>query len=129
MRADRLECYLITMARLLSLLLVFALVLTNGAVVPAALCQHADAQAHAAALQSSDVGAASAALAEETAAVESSKKNSLAQAAAVQLAGFMLPADPALPLPAGHESSATHATEPIALSSLTINPLLEPPLA
>ena len=55
------------MLRLLSLLFAFALILTNGAAVAVAMCQHESTQAHAAARQSQDTQESSAALAEDMA--------------------------------------------------------------
>lgn len=117
------------MPRLLSLLLMFALVLTNGAAVASAMCQHVDAQAHARAKQSSYEAVAAVALSEEAAAVSTRMKVSLADAASVQLAGFIVPAEPFLPQPYSLEPARELAAEPLALPTLAVRPLLEPPLA
>lgn len=117
------------MARILSLLMMLAFVLTNGAAVASAMCQHVDAEAHAYARQSADTGIASEAMAEETAAAALSKKSALADAAGVHLAGFLQPSAADLPTPATTAALRAPATEPAKLASMAISPLLEPPLA
>jgi hypothetical protein len=128
LHVDDVGCYLFTVARLLSLLMMLALVMTSGAAVPMAMCQHVDAGAHALALQSSESEVASVALAEESAAAAASK-SALADAAAVQLAGFLLPADIELPAPPSLSALSRPAVHPAKLASRAISPLLEPPLA
>lgn len=53
--------------RLLSLMFALVLMLTNGAAVALAMCQHGSSSAHVAARQSSDIRESSAALTEEMA--------------------------------------------------------------
>jgi hypothetical protein len=118
-----------TMSRLLTLLIILALVATNGPAVAAAMCQHRDAGAHAAARQSAEASISVAALSEETAARAAAKSSSLSDAAAPLLAGYMLPdGPPALPfriiVPASTRLS--NAPEP---GGRSVRPLLEPPLA
>lgn len=117
------------MARLLSLLMILALVLTNGASVAAAVCQHADAQAHASALLSVDAETAADAQAEDRAARNALQKGTLVDAAAVQLAGFMLPPEVAVPAPVRTEPIKRHAADERVLANRAVSPLLEPPLA
>jgi hypothetical protein len=117
------------MARLLSLLMMLALVLTGGAAVPMAMCKHIDAEAHASALESSDAGIASAAVAEETAAVSASKKSALADAVSIQLAGYLLPAEIDVPPPSALSAVFGFTMDPAKLAGRAISPLLEPPLA
>lgn len=116
------------MARLISLLIMLALALTNSSAVAAAMCQHVDAKAHAFALQSPNRDVAGAAINEEAAAA-ANKKGTLADAAAVQLAGFLLPSSPSIGAPRSIEPMSRAATHPARLASRTVSPLLEPPLA
>jgi hypothetical protein len=116
------------MRRLLILLLMLTLSVSNGAAVAAALCEHVDARAHAAALQSSDQGIAAEAHHEETAAAAVDKKAAFGDAAAAQLAGFLQPAEPALNLPAASEMPLRPG-EAVRLSHRDTLPLLDPPLA
>ena len=123
------ECYFMTVARLLTLLILFALAVTNGPAVAMAMCQHGDARAHSAARQSSDTGAAAAAMNEEAAAKAASEQASLGDAAGTLLAGYMLPGDP-LPLPKRVvEASVKHMPLLYEPGGRTVRPLLEPPLA
>jgi hypothetical protein len=117
------------MARLISLLMMLALVLTNGASVAAAVCQHADGRAHAAAIASADEEAAAEARGEEAAAKAAMRKGTLADAAAVQLAGFMLPPQVSLRAPERSEALAHTRADRRAPANRAIRPLLEPPSA
>ncbi|CAA9532742.1 MAG: hypothetical protein AVDCRST_MAG23-1180 [uncultured Sphingosinicella sp.] len=123
------ECYFITVAKLISLLIMLALAVTNSSAVAAAACQHVDAQAHAVALQSSDPDVAATAADEEAAAAEANNKSTLAKAGAVQLAGFLLPSAPAISAPRSVEALSRAPIRPEPLPSRTVSPLLEPPLA
>lgn len=116
------------MTRLISLFIMLALAVTNSSAVAAAMCQHVDAKAHAYALQSPDRDVAAVAL-EEEAAAAASKKGTLADAAAVQLAGFLLPSGPSISEPRSIESTSRAPTPPARLANRSISPLLEPPLA
>ena len=123
------ECYFIAVARLLTLLILFALAVTNGPAVAMAMCQHGDARAHAAARQSTEAGTAAAAMSEEAAAQAAPEQASLGDAARTLLAGYMLPGDP-LPLPNRLvEAGATHIPLLYESDGRTVPPLLEPPLA
>ena len=117
------------MARLLSLLIAFALVFTSGPAVAAAMCQHADAHAHAAARASLNMEVAAEALSEEAAAAKTLQNSTLADAAAVQLAGYVLAAEPVIPAPEASEPMGHYAPEDPALANRASRPLLEPPLA
>lgn len=117
------------MSRLLSLLAMFALVLTNGTAIATAMCGHTDAQAHAAALQSTDARVASAAMTEDAASSTASKQATPADGAAVQLAGFLLPSNPVLPTPGSSGALDRRPADAAKLASRAISPLLQPPLA
>ena len=114
-------------AKLVSLLMALALVMTNSVAIAAAKCRHLDNEAHISARQSADGGIAAEAIAEETAAIAASNKGALADAASVQLAGAVMPSVPTLPSPS--TSAGPSEPEPPAtkLSGITIMPLLEPP--
>jgi hypothetical protein len=116
------------MRRLLLLLLMLTLSVTNGTAVAAAKCVHVDAEAHAAALLSSDLEIAAEAHGEEAAAATADKKAALADAAAVQLAGFLRPAGPALRTPDANEIPLRPG-EAARLPHRATRPLLDPPLA
>jgi hypothetical protein len=64
--------------RLVGLFIAFALLFSNGVAVGNAICQHGEAQAHAAALRSLDEQVSSAAKAEEMAEHAASKSGTLA---------------------------------------------------
>jgi hypothetical protein len=115
------------MRRLLLLLLMLTLSVTNGAAVAAAVCEHRDARAHQAALASSDLEIAADAHHEEAAAAAAEKKAGLADAAAVQLAGFLQPAEPAFAVPAA-VAMTLRPGDAARLSHRTTRPLLTPPL-
>lgn len=105
----------------------FALTLGNGTAVAAAICQHPDARAHAAALQSSDVAVAAAALSEDRAANSVEKEGMLADGGGVSLLGFVLPPEPELALRTVERASPP-LTAVAPLASRSPPPLLEPPL-
>jgi hypothetical protein len=117
------------MVRLLSLLMMLMLVLTNAASVTAAVCQHADASAHIAARSSHDAEVAAQAHHEETGAKKAAQKSTLADAAASQLAGFTLPPEPALKAPAPSQRARKSFVDEPELANRALRPLLEPPLA
>lgn len=116
------------MSRFLTFLILLALTFSNSAAVASVLCQHGDAQAHAAALQSHDAASAAEARSEDTAERSISDLASLADAAAASLAGYALPPEPiSVPL---HLRTLQHghAGEVAPLSGRAISPMLEPPL-
>lgn len=118
-----------TMARLVSLLIMFALAVTNGPAIAMAMCQHEDARAHAAARHNPDAGVSAAARTEEAAAREAAKRGSLGDAATTLLAGYILPSDSPPLLPRSVEPTGGHSTHAPGLPSRSVPPLLEPPLA
>jgi hypothetical protein len=79
--------------RILCLLIAFALLFTNGAAVGHAMCQHADATTHTAALNSIDDRESSAALAEEMADKAASKSGRTADVP-FSVVGLLNPASP-----------------------------------
>ena len=121
-------CYLIAVTRLLTLLMMLVLAVANGPAVAAAICEHHDARAHAAAKASGDTGVAADALDEESAARAASFDGALGEAAGTLLAGYLLPAAPVVPVRV-NEAPQRHAAEPVPLESRGVAPLLEPPLA
>jgi hypothetical protein len=116
-------------ARLLSLLMMLTLVLTNSAATAAALCQHEDAEAHASARQSDDAHIAAEAIIEEAAAAAESKEGAVADAGGFQLGGYLLPSDLLLPTPASLASAHQRSADADKRPSRAVSPLLEPPLA
>lgn len=114
------------MYRLLILLILFALTLGNGAAMAAAICQHQDARAHAAALHSSDTAVAAAALSEDRAAT-AEKEGTVSDGASASLLGYVLPSEPELAL-RGAERENLPKTAARRLSGRSPPPLLEPPL-
>ena len=122
------ECYLMTVTRLITLLILFALVVTNGPAVAMAKCQHEDARAHAAALQSTEARERTVAVGEE-AAKAASEKASLGDAATTLLGGYILPGD-ALQFPSRViEATTRHVDKTSPPGTRNVPPLLEPPLA
>ncbi len=117
------------MARLLTLLMMFALVLTNSAAQAAAVCQHRDAATHAAARDSGDAGVAVGAMIEEAAAAEAEQAGILADAASAQLSGFVLPSDVSLSAPIMGARLQACVCDVDGRPGLAVDPLLEPPLA
>jgi hypothetical protein len=118
-----------TMARLLTLLMMLVLAIANGPAVAAAICEHRDARSHAAAAASADAGVSAEAIGEETAAKAAGGDGALGDAASTLLAGYLLPAQPS-PLPFRTiEASAGSPGEAAVLVGRSVPPLLEPPLA
>jgi hypothetical protein len=128
LRPDLERCYLITMRRFLALLIMFAVAISNGAGVAAAMCQHSDLVAHVAARQSADRDTADSAANEEFAAHSVSKQGVLGDTGASSPAGFILPPD-SIDVPAIIGERAKFATEATApLYGREPPPLQEPPL-
>lgn len=123
------ECYLMIVARLVTLLIIFAFVFANGPAIAMAKCQHEDALAHAAALQSSESNTSAVAQSEETAAKAVAKKGSLSEAATTLLAGYIAPTDSSSFPRRFVESAHRLVTNATGLGSRSVPPLLEPPLA
>lgn len=117
------------MARLLTLLLMFALIGANGPAVATAMCQHEDARSHEQALQSADRGESRMAHAEESAATALSKKGSLHEAGAGLFQAAMLPADPFEALPPPARAGPLGIMDASPLIGRIPPPLHRPPLA
>jgi len=117
-----------TVTRLLTLLIMFALSFTNGAALAAAMCTHQDARAHMAARASGDAKVAAAALTEESAA-KASKAAALTDAAAAAFAAYMLPPEPLALPPRVIDPTRRPVTDSPGLASRSVPPPLEPPLA
>ena len=123
------RCYLITVTRLLTLLIMFALAVTNCAGVAGAMCQHEDARAHAEALRSSDRIVSQSAQTEDAASEAASKKRSATDSSGTSLAGYALPPEVFSIAPRLPEPQARHAADSAALRNRALQPMLEPPLA
>ena len=118
-----------TVLRFVTLLIMLAFVFTNGPAIAMAMCQHNDARAHAAALQSPDSEMSVKALSEEIVAKAASGQGSLGEAATTLLAGYILPPEP-LPLPLRFVEPMTRdPTDVAGRRGRSVPPLLEPPLA
>jgi hypothetical protein len=118
-----------TMPRLLTLLIMFALAVTNSAAVASVMCQHEDLRAHVLARESHDAAVSQAALTEETADKGTAKKRSFADAAGASLSGFALPPE-AISVPLRlREPQDRNATDAASLANRSLRPMLEPPLA
>jgi hypothetical protein len=117
------------MTRLVTLLMIIALVVANGSAVAGAVCRHRDAREHAIARQSQDAKVAAVALSEEAAAAVASKKGALGSNASLSLPAYVLPAAALSPVPHAVEPMRGPQAEPAPLSSRSIRPLLEPPAA
>ena len=123
------KCYLMTVARLVTLLIMFAFVIVNGPAVALAKCQHEDALTHAAALQSSDSEVSAVAQSEETAATAVSKNGFLSEAATTLLAAYILPTAASSFPRRFVEPAHSLMTNATGRGSRSVPPLLEPPLA
>lgn len=117
------------MVRLVTLLMMVTLVVANGSAAAGAMCRHRDARAHAIARQSQDAKVAAVALMEETAAAVVSKKGALGSNASVSLPAYILPCAALTPAPRAVEPMRRPQEESTPLSSRSIRPLLEPPVA
>jgi len=115
--------------RVLTFLLLLVLVATNGTAVATVLCQHQDAQAHAAALQSEVASDVAEAAGEETAAKTAGKKAAGADASASLLAAYMLPPSSPSLAPGASDAVAQFAMEGAVPPGRLVEPLLRPPHA
>ena len=116
------------MARLLTLLMMITLVISHGSAGAAAICHHQSQHQHAVALSSHDAGVAAAAIVEDAAADFVSGKASHSVAGHVHVAADMVPAPR---LSASYHSAESPRLRPLPqapLASLTMRPLLQPPL-
>lgn len=117
------------MARLLSLFMIFALVLTQGSSMAAAVCRHQNAHEHLMARQSQDAKVAAVSLGEEAAAAAVVKKASHSSDASGHWPAEMLPPrSEAVPLPS-RERIVFQPPRQARLLSANIAPLLKPPSA
>jgi len=117
------------MARLLTLLMMIALVVANGSAAADAMCRHRDAREHAIARQSHDAKVAAVALTEEAAAAVGSKSGTLGGSASVSLPAYILPAAALTPVPLAAEPLPEARMQVPPLPGRSIPPLLEPPVA
>jgi hypothetical protein len=115
--------------RLLTLLMIFALVVANGASVAAAVCAHDNVRQHAAARQSPDASVSAVALREEAADSHAARKAALADAGSISWVFDILPA-PGLAVPTAVAESVLRRPAPIGIpGGISLRPLLEPPAA
>lgn len=114
------------MSRVLHILLFVAFAVTNVAAAPMAFCQHVDATAHSAALNSDDAATSADAHAEDAAGAVG--KGALAEVAASVTAAVLPATGPALGR-ADAEPSVWFADRAASLVGRTLTPLLDPPLA
>lgn len=112
--------------RFFTLLFAFALMLTNGAAVAIAMCQHESTQAHAAALQSQDTQESSAALAEDMAERSASQEGTGADLSPMVVA--LIPDAAALPHKIQLSARAGTPEDQTAPPNRSIMPRLRPPL-
>lgn len=116
------------MQRLLILILTVMFAATSAFATPMAVCQHADAHAHAMALRSTDSIAAAQAQGEEIAQT-AAKAHAMANATASALAGAILPAGPALLSQHADATLAPWPSDERLLTGRTDTPASPPPLA
>jgi guanyl-specific ribonuclease Sa len=117
------------MARLLSLFMMLALVMTQGTSMASALCRHQSAQEHILARQSHDAKIAAVAIGEEEAAATASKKASQSVDSSSHWPAEILPAEAETPPLRIAEPLRLRPELHAALASATILPLLKPPSA
>jgi hypothetical protein len=117
------------MARLLTILMIVALVIAHGSSVAAAVCHHQDAHEHALARQSRDPKVAAVSLAEDAAGAVDSKKASQSASNSIQWPTDLLPVTLPAFLSRPVEPIRLRPADQAALASASIRPLLEPPSA
>ena len=115
------------MHRLLTLLLMLALALANGPAMAAAMCAHADVDAHVSAREGGDGMAARAALAEEVAGKSVSRHKATPDSAAAALAGCILPSTPEPPFRLFCATAPPAQMDVAILAGRSEPPLLKPP--
>jgi hypothetical protein len=108
--------------------MIITLVVANGSAVAGAVCRHRDAREHAMARQSQDAKVMAVALTEEAAAAVA-KKGALGGNASLSLPAYILPGAALTSVPRAAEPMRTPHAEAAPLSSRSIRPLLEPPVA
>ena len=114
---------------LFTLLMLVALVLTQGTSLAASICRHASAEAHHAALHSADSRKAAAAFAEDTADAAASKKGSPSNSSSAPALAALLPPSPAAAALFPRERMVPRATDRPRLVGISLRPPLPPPLA
>lgn len=117
------------MARLLILLMILAVVTTQGMEMAAALCRHDSAQENVLARQSSDARIAIVSIGEESAVRSLDDKASGTGDSSPSWPAKMLPADSAAQPVRMAERSLLRPSRQHGLPSLSVLPLLEPPAA
>lgn len=117
------------MARLLTLLMMITLVVANGSAAAGAVCRHRDAREHAIARQSQDATVRAVALTEDAAAAVASKKGALGSVSSLSLPAYILPPTALSSVPHAAEPMLGSERESAPLTSRSIRPLLEPPVA
>lgn len=127
LRHHDLRCYLISMSRLTTLLILFALIFTNGPALASAMCRHGDATSHEAALQNTDIHISIVAQGEDASAEALSKRGTPGNAATSLLSGYILP-HPVSLVPRLAAPSIDHVGAMAGLYGRSVRPLLEPPL-
>ena len=116
------------MLRLIALFLAFALMFNNGTTVALAMCQHADAQAHASALASGDQQVVSDAIAEESAGRSLIHSKAFSDGSTASVVAFVLPGDILALTSPQIGSAGTPLTDERVPPSSSIRPPLRPPL-
>ncbi|WP_326525466.1 hypothetical protein [Sphingomonas sp.] len=116
------------MHRASHIFLVIAFVVSGVFAAPFSVCRHADAQAHAMALASTDASEALVAQLENEADAAAKKHGSLADFAAATLSAILVPNDQALATRAITRAVAWFVAAPASLIGRSSPPLLEPPL-
>jgi hypothetical protein len=109
--------------------MIITLVVANGSAIAGAVCHHRDAREHAIARHSQDAKIAAVALTEEAAAAVASKNGTLGSNATLSLPAYILPEAALAAAPRAVEPIRARQLEPAPLSSRSIRPLLEPPVA
>jgi hypothetical protein len=115
--------------RLLTLLMIFALVVAHGTSVAAAICSHESVRQHAAARQSPDAGVSAVALREEAADSHAARKAALADAGSISWVFDILPAPGLAVPPVGAEAVVRRPAPTEIPAGISLRPLLEPPAA
>jgi predicted lipid-binding transport protein (Tim44 family) len=124
-----LRCYLTGVKRLVMMLMMIALAVTNATAMAAAVCRHQSAEAHVAALNSSDESIAAPARLEQAADDHMAKRGALADGGASSLPAFILPAEPVAPALPHPKATPLWPRNPAMRPGVAVQPLLQPPSA
>jgi hypothetical protein len=114
--------------RIVAFLLAFALMFNNGTTVALAMCQHADMQAHAQALASTDEQVASSALAEDAAERSVTHSKASSDGSTASVVAFVVPSDAQTLRATRSDPMRELLFDERAPPSSSIPPLLRPPL-